>query len=77
MIDDFERSLQRSIRPSLFHHARRNLRIENINVLEYSERQLDDHAYVIRSLTLQCEALLNTSEDFFSCVTFCMKISVV
>ena len=62
MINDFERFLQRSI-PSLFHHTRRNLCTENINVLEYFERRVDDHAYVIRSLMLQCEAH-DTNEDF-------------
>ena len=59
---DFEEFFQVSI-PSLFHQARRNLHTENINVLEYFERRLDDHAYVVRSFVLQCEDH-NASDDF-------------
>ena len=49
--------------PSLFHQAQRNLDSDNLNVLEYFERRLDDHAYFIRSVILQYEKE-NASEDF-------------
>ena len=49
--------------PSVFRQAQRNLHSDNLNVLEYFERRLDDHAYVVRSVILQCEQQ-NDSEDF-------------
>lgn len=48
---------------SLFHQAQRNLDGDNLNVLEYFERRLDDHAYFIRSVILHYEKE-NASEDF-------------
>jgi hypothetical protein len=36
--------------PSLFRQAERYLQNDNINVLEYMERRLDDHVYVIRAV---------------------------
>ena len=49
--------------PSFFHQAQRNLHdSDNLNFLEYFERRLNDHAYVIRSVILQCEEE-NASED--------------
>ena len=41
--------------PSLFRQAERNLHSDNLNVLEYFERRLVDHAYIIRSVILRCE----------------------
>ena len=49
--------------PSVFRQAQRNFHSDNLNVLEYFERRLDDHAYVVRSVILQCEQQ-NDSEDF-------------
>ena len=49
--------------PSLFRQAQRNLHSDNLNVLEYFELRLDDHAYVIRSVIIQCEQQ-SASEDF-------------
>ena len=40
----------------------KNLHGDNLNVLEYFERRLDDHVYVIRSVIIQCEQQ-STSED--------------
>ena len=48
--------------PSLFRQAQRNLHSDNLNVLEYFERRLDDHTYVIRSVIIQCKQQ-STSED--------------
>ena len=48
--------------PSVFRQAQRNLHNENLNILEYFERRLDDHAYVVRAVILQCEQQ-NASED--------------
>ena len=41
--------------PSLFRQAQRHLHSDNLNVLEYFERRLNDYTYVIRSVILQCE----------------------
>ena len=41
--------------PSLFRQALRHLHSDNLNVLEYFERRLNDYTYVIRSVILQCE----------------------
>ena len=41
--------------PSLFCQTQQNLHSDNLNALEYFERRLDDHAYVIRSVIIQCE----------------------
>ena len=41
--------------PSLFRQYQENLHSDNLNVLEYFERRLDDHAYVVRSVIIQCE----------------------
>ena len=59
---DFEEFFQQSL-PSFFQQAHRNLHNENINALEYFERRLDDHAYVIRCFIFQCEEH-NASDDF-------------
>ena len=48
--------------PLLFRQVERNLHGDNLNVLEYFERRLDDHAYIIRSVILQCEQQ-SASED--------------
>ena len=60
-VEDLETSFLHSI-PSLFRQAERNLHSDNLNVLEYFERRLDDHAYLIRSVILQCEQQ-SASED--------------
>jgi len=60
-VDDLEAFFLNSI-PSLFRQAQRNLHSGNLNVLEYFERRLDDHAHVIRSVILQCEQQ-SASED--------------
>ena len=60
-MDDLEAFFLHSI-PSLFRQAERNLHSDNLNVLDYFERRLDDHAYVIRSVILQCEQQ-SASED--------------
>ena len=52
--NDLETFFLNSI-PSLLGQAQRNLHSDNLNVLEYFERRLDDYAYVIRSVILQCE----------------------
>lgn len=52
--DDLEGFFRNSI-PSLFRQAQRNLHTDNLNVLEYFERRLDDYSFVIRSVILQCE----------------------
>ena len=59
---DFEEFFQQSL-PSFFQQAHRNLHNENMNALEYFERRLDDHAYVIRCFIFQCEEH-NASDDF-------------
>ena len=54
--DDLEAFFLHSI-PSLFPQAQRNLQSDNLNVLEYFERRLDDYSYVlrsVRSVILQC-----------------------
>jgi len=48
--------------PSLFRQAQRNLHSDNLNVLQYFQCRLDDHAHVIRSVILQCEQQ-SASED--------------
>ena len=53
-MDDLEAVFPHSI-PSLFRQVEGNLHSDNLNVKEYFERRLDDHAYVIRSIILQCE----------------------
>ena len=53
-MDDLEAVFPHSI-PSLFRQVEENLHSDNLNVKEYFERRLDDHAYVIRSIILQCE----------------------
>ena len=52
--DDLESFFLNSIL-SLFRQAQRNLYSDNLNVLEYFERRLDDYSFVIRSVILQCE----------------------
>ena len=48
--------------PSRFRQDQPNLHSDNLNVLEYFECTLDDHAYVIRSVIIQCEQQ-SASED--------------
>ena len=60
--NDLEAFFLHSI-PLLFRQVERNLHGDNLNVLEYFERRLDDHSYVIRSVILQCEQQ-SASEDF-------------
>ena len=60
-MNDLEAFFLHSI-PSLLRQAERNLHGDNLNVLEYFEHRLDDHAYVIRSVILQCEQQ-SASED--------------
>ena len=51
---DLESFFAHSI-PSLFRQAERNLHSDNINVLEYMERRLDDYVYVVRAVIFSCE----------------------
>ena len=60
-VDGLEAFFLHSI-PSLLPQAEQNLHSDNLNVLEHFERRLDDHAYVIRSVILQCEQQ-SASED--------------
>ena len=41
--------------PSLLRQARRNIHSDDITVLEYFERRLGDHVYVVSAIILQCE----------------------
>ena len=41
--------------PSLYSHAQRNLHCNDVNVLEYFERRLDDHICVIKAVIDQCQ----------------------
>ena len=53
----------REFLPSFLQQAYRNLHSEDLNCLEYFERRLGDHAYVIRCFILQCEEH-TASNDF-------------
>ena len=50
--------------------SQRNLHSENLNVLEYFARRLDDYAYVIRSVILQCMRTTERETRFDPAVGF-------
>lgn len=64
-----------SLSLSLSRFSRRNLRTENVNVLEYFERRLDDYAYIITSFALQCDEN-NTSDIGFPSIWHYLKYLV-
>ena len=62
--------------PSFFQQAYRNLHSEDLNCLEYFERRLGDHAYVLRCFILHVK---NTQPAtiFYDYSIFCMKMLLI
>lgn len=60
--------------PSLYHQAHRNLYSNDINVLEFYVRRLDDHIFVVQSVLYQCLHVQTADDDTDNLIDMLLKL---